>query len=183
MGNIVNIYADGARRGKEPNFIGGWGTILEAQGQRKEIWGGLVGASNNQMEMTAVLEGLKAIKTNEASIKVFSDSAYIVNCFRDKWYETWLKNGWMTSQKKPVENKQMWLEILKLVSKFTSVTFFHIDGHISLKKPDEVAEFHKKFNQKNNVKFSLEEFIHVAENNARVDVLAGQGAEDIKKSL
>ena len=183
MRPVINIYADGSRQGKAPHYYSGWGVILEAPGQRKEFEGGAKGASNNQMEIKAVTEGLRNIKVTGADIKIFSDSAYVVNCFREKWYEGWQQNGWMTSMKKPVENRVMWQELLSMVKVHHSVIFFHVDGHIKLQRPEEVAMYHKKFNEKNNTTFSLEEFIHVVENNIAVDKLATKGAADIRKLI
>lgn len=175
----INIYTDGARQGKETVF-GGWGVILEAPGMRKEFCGGVTPATNQQMELQAVIEGFQNIKVIGVDIKVFSDSAYVVNCFREKWYEKWERNGWIGSQKKPVENKAYWVQLLNFVKNHHSVTFFHLDGHINLNKPAEVEEYYRKFNQRNDVNFSLEEFVHIVENNNTCDKLAVQGVNDIR---
>jgi ribonuclease HI len=64
------------------------------------------------MEMTALLEAFKAIKKGDQAIQVFSDSSYLMDCFRKKWYVNWQKNGWKNAQKKPVENQDLWKELL-----------------------------------------------------------------------
>jgi ribonuclease HI len=176
----INIYTDGARKGRD-EYYGGWGTILENGDTKetKELSGGLSGASNNQMELTSVIEGLKAIKVRNVNVYVFSDSAYIVNCFREKWYEKWIREGWINSKKEPVKNRGMWEELLGLVRKFTSVTFLHIDGHINVKNVESTAVYRIAFNRKNDVDYTEQEFIHVVEKNTRADKLAGEGAKEI----
>ena len=69
--------------------IGGWGAILEFGEVRKELWGGEVNTTNNKMEMTAVIEALSALKKDNQVIQVFSDSSYVMDCFRQKWYVSW----------------------------------------------------------------------------------------------
>lgn len=81
--------------------------MLEYGDYRKELYGGELNTTNNRMEMTALLEALNALKKEGLVIEVFSDSSYLMNCFRQKWYENWQKNGWQTAAKKPVENKDV----------------------------------------------------------------------------
>lgn len=61
---------------------------------QKELFGGETNTTNNRMELTAVIEAFKALKKDGLTIHVFSDSAYVANCFREKWYESWEKNKW-----------------------------------------------------------------------------------------
>lgn len=180
MKAMINIYTDGGC-GNNTDKIGGWGAILEAPGQRKEMHGGEACSTNNRMEIRAVIEGLKAIKINGAEIKVYSDSAYVVNCFRNGWYKTWLKNGWRNSQKKAVENKELWEELLNEIKKQGSVTFFHLKGHINTKKEEHVERYMNKFNESNVVNYSYDEFIHVVKNNSRADELATQAINELKQ--
>ena len=102
--SILRIYTDGACSGNQNETnIGGWGSILEFGDSQKELHGGELNTTNNRMELTAVIEALK--------------SSYVASCFRDKWYVNWRKNGWMTSGKKPVENRELWEELISLVEK------------------------------------------------------------------
>jgi ribonuclease HI len=79
------------------------------------------------MELKSVIEGLKATPIS-SEIDLYSDSAYVVNCFKDKWYTKWRKNGWINSAKKPVENKDLWEILLQLVEA-RNVTFCKVKGH------------------------------------------------------
>ena len=100
---VLRIYTDGGCSGNQnEENIGGWGAILEFGSAVKELYGGEANTTNNRMEMTALLEAFRAIRKPGQSIQVFSDSSYLMDCFRKKWYENWQANGWKTSQKKPV---------------------------------------------------------------------------------
>ena len=110
---ILRIYTDGGCSGNQnEENVGGWGAILEYGPAVKELYGGAVNTTNNRMEMTALLSAFQAIKKGDQSIQVFSDSGYLMDCFRQKWYVNWLKNGWKNAQKKPVENKDLWEQLL-----------------------------------------------------------------------
>lgn len=121
----VVIYTDGACSGNPGP--GGWGTILMYQGHEKELSGGAKDTTNNIMEITAVLEGLKALK-KPCRVSLYSDSAYVVNAFNQKWIYGWLKNGWKNSSKEPVKNKELWQELYELTKKH-EVTFIKVKGH------------------------------------------------------
>lgn len=88
------------------------------------------------MELTAVIEAFKALKKDGLTIHVFSDSAYVANCFREKWYESWEKNKWKNAARKSVENQELWKELLSLVRKH-DVTFYRVKGHVKLPKAAE----------------------------------------------
>ena len=101
---ILRMYTDGGCKGNQSDEnVGGWGTILEFGEHKKELCGGEVNTTNNRMELTAVIEGFKALKKDGQTIEVFSDSAYVSNCFREKWYESWEQNKWRNAAKKSVE--------------------------------------------------------------------------------
>ena len=121
----VIIYTDGACSGNPGP--GGWGAVLIYQDIKKEISGGCKETTNNIMEMTAVLEALKALKV-ECEVELYSDSAYVVNAFNNGWIENWKKNGWKNSKKEEVKNKELWQEIVKLTEKHR-VTFNKVKGH------------------------------------------------------
>ena len=124
MEEIV-IYTDGACSGNPGP--GGWGTILMYQDQKKEISGGMKNTTNNVMEITAVIEGLKSLKF-PCKVQIYSDSAYVVNAFNQKWIYGWLKNGWKNASKEPVKNKELWQELYDL-TKTHEVTFIKVKGH------------------------------------------------------
>ena len=130
--DFINVYTDGACSGnqQDKNF-GGWGAILEAGSRRKELWGGQADTTNNRMELTAVIEAFKALKKDGLVIRVFSDSAYVANCFRERWYESWERNKWRNAAHKAVENQDLWKELLALVRKH-EVSFYRVKGHVSL---------------------------------------------------
>lgn len=121
----VIIYTDGACSGNPGP--GGWGSILMYKGNKKEISGGKEDTTNNVMELTAVIEGLKLLKF-PCKVKLYSDSAYVVNAFTQKWIYGWLKNGWVNSSKEPVKNKELWQELYEL-TKVHKVEFIKVKGH------------------------------------------------------
>lgn len=121
----VTIYTDGACSGNPGP--GGWGAILMCQGNRKEISGGCKDTTNNMMELTAVIEALKMLKY-ACEVDLYSDSAYVVNAFKQKWIENWKKNNWKTASKEPVKNKELWRELDNL-TQIHKVTFHKVKGH------------------------------------------------------
>ena len=94
---------------------------------KKEISGGKDNTTNNVMELTAVIEGLKLLKF-PCKVKLYSDSAYVVNAFNQKWIYGWLKNGWKNASKEPVKNKELWQELYEL-TKIHEVEFIKVKGH------------------------------------------------------
>ena len=125
MSEKVIIYTDGACSGNPGP--GGWGAILMYKGAKKEISGGMKETTNNIMEVTAVIEALKCLKL-ESDVQVYSDSAYTVNAFNQGWIYNWMKNGWKTSGKEPVKNKELWQELYVLTKKH-KVEFIKVKGH------------------------------------------------------
>lgn len=121
----VIIYTDGACSGNPGP--GGWGAILMYQGNKKEISGGKTNTTNNVMELTAVIEALKLLKY-PCEVELYSDSAYVVNAFIQKWIDNWMKNNWKTSNKEPVKNQELWKELYDL-TKIHKVKFIKVKGH------------------------------------------------------
>ena len=121
----VTIYTDGACSGNPGP--GGWGAILMYNGTSKEISGASKDTTNNIMEITAVLEALKLLK-EECEVKVYSDSAYVVNAFNQGWICNWRKNNWRTAGKDPVKNQELWQELYELTQKH-KVEFIKVKGH------------------------------------------------------
>ena len=107
----VDIYTDGACSGNPGP--GGWGAVLLAKGKRKEISGAELATTNQRMELTAAIKALSSLKY-PCEVQLYSDSAYLVNAFKDRWFERWLRNGWRNSKGNPVENRDLWEELLRL---------------------------------------------------------------------
>lgn len=122
MYNVV-IYTDGACIGNPGP--GGWAAVLTIEGKpnyQLNISGGAKHTTNNVMELTAVIEALKRIKT-DCAVTVVSDSQYVVNAFNKKWVYKWEKSGW-----KDRPNSELWKAVLPLVRKY-NVQFKWIKGH------------------------------------------------------
>ena len=121
----VIIYTDGACSGNPGP--GGWGAILMYNGNKKEISGAKNNTTNNVMELTAALEGLKMLKF-PCEVELYSDSAYLVNGFLQGWIYNWQRNNWKTASKEPVKNKEIWEEIYNL-TQIHKVKFIKVKGH------------------------------------------------------
>lgn len=121
----VIIYTDGACSGNPGP--GGWGVVLMYKENKKEISGGKQNTTNNIMELTAVIEGLKLLKY-PCEVDLYSDSAYVVNAFKQGWIYNWIKNNWKTSGKEPVKNQELWKELYAL-TKTHKVNFIKVKGH------------------------------------------------------
>jgi ribonuclease HI len=120
----ATIYCDGACSGNPG--AGGWGTIVESGGQKRELSGGAARTTNNQMEMQALIEGLKAVPGG-TTVKVVTDSEYVVKG-ATQWMRGWIRNGWKTASKQPVKNKELWQEINGLLINRPH-TFQWVRGH------------------------------------------------------
>lgn len=121
----VIIYTDGACSGNPGP--GGWGAVLIWKGTEKELTGGAPESTNNRMEMRAVIEALKALK-RPCRVKIYSDSALIVNAFKQDWIGSWIKKGWKKANKKPVENQDLWKEMLEAMEDH-KVSWIKVKGH------------------------------------------------------
>lgn len=121
----VILYTDGACSGNPGP--GGWGALLLWKGKERELTGGAPDTTNNRMEMMAVIEGLKALK-KPCHVKIHSDSALIVNTFKKGWIKSWQQRGWKKSNKKPVENRDLWEKMLKAMEPHT-IEWIKVKGH------------------------------------------------------
>jgi ribonuclease HI len=108
----IVIYTDGACSGNPGP--GGWAAVLTWKGHTKEISGYAAHTTNNRMELQATIEGLKAVKKRNLSIRVITDSTYIQHAFTKFWLNKWIKSGWVTGGKTPVKNKDLWEELYAL---------------------------------------------------------------------
>ena len=103
-----------------------------------------------------------------------------MNCFRNGWYRNWEKNGWKTSQKKPVENQELWKELLALVRQH-QVQFFRVKGHVNIDSPAiNKDKLYQKFISWNGSRFTMEDFEYVTRMNNRADELANMGTDEAK---
>ena len=134
----ITIYTDGACS-YNPG-PGGWGAVLMYNGHRKEISGFVADTTNNRMELLAAVEALKALKS-PCKVDLYSDSAYLVNAWKQHWLDNWQKNGWKNSKKQPVENQDLWKELLGL-AKIHDVSWIKVKGHsdnVENNRCDELA--------------------------------------------
>ncbi len=121
----VILYTDGACSGNPG--VGGWGAVLMYGNAEKRISGADGATTNNRMEMTAVIEGLKCLK-EPCEVEVYSDSAYTVNAFENGWIYGWQKNGFRKADNKPVLNVDLWEQLIKL-TRIHKVRFIKVKGH------------------------------------------------------
>lgn len=122
----VVIYTDGACSGNPGP--GGWGAVLLYGDNKKEISGEEADTTNQRMELTAVIQALKALKVRDWTVTVYTDSAYIVNAFAKNWIDKWLKNGWKNSKKEDVANQDLWKELIEL-GKINRLEIKKVKGH------------------------------------------------------
>lgn len=137
----ITIYTDGACSGNPGP--GGWGAVLFHGNRMKEISGGEDNTTNQRMELTAVVEALRALKVSGWDVVVYSDSAYIVNAFREDWISRWQKNGWKNSKKNDVANQDLWKSLLALMSK-NRVQIEKVKGHSGDKWNERCDELARK---------------------------------------
>ncbi|MFZ5967130.1 MAG: ribonuclease H family protein [Bacillota bacterium] len=177
---IINIYTDGACSGNQHETnVGGWGAVLEYGEHQKELFGGELNTTNNRMEMKALLEALTCLKQDGLTVNVFSDSSYLIECFTKKWYVKWQMNGWQTASKTPVENRDLWEDLLHQVNRQKQIHFHRVKGHLRLDNTSEMNKWFKKFQEWNGPNFSMEDFIYVTKMNILADALANKGIKEI----
>jgi len=122
---VVEIFTDGAC---SPNpGPGGWGVILRYGRHTREIHGGDPATTNNRMEMTAAIEGLESL-TRPSSVHLYTDSQYLRQGIT-KWLAGWQRNGWVTTEKKPVKNADLWRRLDSAAQRHHDVQWFWVKGH------------------------------------------------------
>ena len=125
---VVDIFTDGACSGNPGP--GGWAAILRFGVHEKEISGSMPKTTNNRMEVFALISALGLLKM-PCDVNVYSDSAYLVNAFNERWIDHWQKNGWKTKDGKQVENQDYWkLLLLVIKKKDLRLRFFKVKGHV-----------------------------------------------------
>ena len=121
----VEIFTDGACSGNPGP--GGWGVLLRMGEHEKELSGGEHETTNNRMELFAAISALGALK-EPCDVKLYSDSAYLVNAFNEHWIDGWKKRGWKNAAGQAVENQDLWFILLAQTKKH-HVTFYKVKGH------------------------------------------------------
>jgi ribonuclease HI len=126
----ATIYTDGACSGNgTAHARGGWCAIVEIDGTEREVTGGVLDATNQRMEIRAAIEGLRALE-RPYEVVVCSDSAYVVTCMNERWYDRWRAHGWLGSKRKPVVNRDLWEELLiEVEDRGHLVRFRPVYGH------------------------------------------------------
>jgi ribonuclease HI len=125
MSQAVELWADGACSGNPGP--GGWGAVLRLGDRVRELSGGDPQTTNNRMELTAVLEGLRAL-TRPVDVVIHVDSSYVERAFTQGWLEGWRRNGWRTAGKQPVKNRDLWEQLAAEVERHR-VTWKRVKGH------------------------------------------------------
>ena len=130
----VVMYTDGACRGNPGP--GGWGVVLRFQGSHKTLQGYAAETTNNRMELTAVIEGLKALKRS-CKVELFTDSKYVMQGLTE-WLANWKRNGWKTAARKPVKNIDLWQQLEAEVTQH-QVDWNWVKGHAGI-EDNELAD-------------------------------------------
>ena len=124
MEKIV-IYTDGGCRGNPG--IGGWGVWLRYKDHDKKLKGSELNSTNNKMELTASIRALQALKSNDITVDLYTDSKYVIQGINE-WIDAWKAKDWKTTNKKPVKNVDLWKQLDTLNQKF-SVDWYWVKGH------------------------------------------------------
>jgi len=132
---MIEIFTDGACRGNPGP--GGWGALLRAGKHEKELWGGEAHTTNNRMEMTAVIEALKALKKS-SDVVLTTDSQYVRKGITE-WIDGWKRKNWQTAAKKPVKNVELWQEIDSLAASHR-IDWRWVKGHSGHSENERVDE-------------------------------------------
>lgn len=133
----VTLYTDGACKGNPGT--GGWGALLQSGKHSKELFGGEANTTNNRMELTAVIQGLAALK-RPCIVNIYTDSQYVKNGMQ-QWIHNWKARDWKTAAKQPVKNIELWQALDKAVNKH-QVHWHWVKGHAGHpgnEKADELA--------------------------------------------
>ncbi len=144
----VDLYTDGACRNNPGP--GGWGYLLMCKGKEKYDSGYKEYTTNNEMEITAVIEGVKAIKKS-CNLTIYTDSTYLADAFLKSWIVNWKKNGYRNAQKKEIANKELWLTLLSLLENH-NYKWVKVKGHstnVHNNFCDKLATDQIKLNYKN----------------------------------
>lgn len=134
---MIKIYTDGACKGNPG--VGGWGAIIMQGEKNIELFGGENETTNNRMELMAVIMALKEISSN-LELTIYTDSTYVQKGISE-WIKNWKVNNWRSSSKKPVKNKDLWIELDEAVGS-RKINWEWVKGHAGNEgneKADELA--------------------------------------------
>lgn len=123
--DAIHVYTDGACSGNPGP--GGWAWAVAPDGEPRRS-GGEPRTTNQRMELLAALDAVRSLAGDGRPVVVHSDSTYVVNCFRDGWWEKWRRNGWRNSKKEPVANADLWEPLVDAVEA-ADVSFVWVKGH------------------------------------------------------
>ena len=142
---MIQVYTDGACSGNPG--IGGWGVVILLNKDAPILLnGGELQTTNNRMELTAAIKALNYFNELK-SIKIFTDSKYVKDGI-EKWIINWKKNGWKTASKKPVKNKELWIELDHLIAKH-EITWEWVKGHAGEKYNEKADYLARRFIEEN----------------------------------
>jgi len=130
----VELWTDGACSGNPGP--GGWAALLRTGSHERVLSGGEALTTNNRMELTGVVRGLRAL-TRPCVVRVHLDSSYVKNAFTNGWLTRWQGNGWATRDKQPVKNRELWLELLEEVARH-EVEWVKVAGHAGVELNERV---------------------------------------------
>lgn len=128
MDTKITIFTDGAAKGNPGR--GGYGVVISAEDKVTELGGHKAHTTNNEMELKAVVEALKAVVGTKATVAIYTDSKYVVEGAKG-WVFGWAKNGWVTKAKSDVLNKDLWQELLPLLGK-VEIEWHKVPGHVGI---------------------------------------------------
>ena len=130
---MYEIYTDGATSGNgRADAPGGWAYVILKDGYLvSQNSGGEKGTTNQRMELTAALKACEEIEAMDgfATVKLYSDSAYLINCYKQNWWKNWRANGWRNSKKEPVANQDLWEKLIRYFMMTPSYDFIKVKGH------------------------------------------------------
>lgn len=190
---MIRIYTDGACSNNQSDInFGGWGAVLIYGNHIKKIYGGEKNTTNNRMELKAVINALEILKRKDIPVEIFTDSAYIVNCFKEEWYKKWIINNWERSKKESVLNRDLWEKLIELYKSLKQVKFSKIKAHIDPEDTKKITMEYEKYKKNLNKNLSdnsektdyfmsfIEYKEHIKYNN-EADSLAVLGAKEIEE--
>lgn len=125
----TDIYTDGGCHGH--SGTGGWAALIYDNPRPTEISGYESDTTNQRMELSAAIEALRFLGERTRNVRLFSDSAYLINGMNQRWYAKWQQNGWKNAKKKPVENPDLWKELVRLSEQHT-VEWVKVKGHAGI---------------------------------------------------
>jgi ribonuclease HI len=130
----IHLYCDGGCRGNgQSNNIGAWAVVLCFGKYHKEFFHSEMNTTNNRMELTALINGLSELKRYDIPVIVFCDSSYVIHNINTGSLDHWLNNGWRTSNKKPVKNRDLWIQVKKLIVRFKDISVQRVPGHAGIR--------------------------------------------------